>query len=1075
MNAHEWQRVKSVLDVVLEADPSEWHALVARACNGDTELQRQVERMLAVHERAGTFLESDVAWPPERRADLSGRQIGTYRVESRLGAGGMGEVYRAHDANLDRPVALKILATAVARDPERLRRFRAEARAASSLNHPHILVIHDFGEFEGQPFIVSELVEGETLRQRLRSGPMPVREIITVATQIASALAAAHARGIVHRDIKPENIMVRPDGYAKVLDFGLAKLTAPDLSDGPSLLRTQAGMIMGTPQYMSPEQARGDAIDFRSDQFSLGVVLYELASGRNPFTRDSAIEAAAAVIAEPVEPIVRFCPEIPPPLRWTIERCLAKDRNDRYPSTVELHRDLATVHSRISDIRAQPATLTASNLPVAASPLVGRQGDVDVVQHLLSQPDVRWVTITGPGGVGKTRLALQVAREMFSQFDGAVYLVTLGNIADASLVASTIAETLDVRATARESAMGALKRHVSAIVAPMLLVVDNFEHVTEAAVTIAELLDAAPALKILVSSRSSLHVSAEHEYHLAPLAVNQAVLLFAERAKAVRADFAITPDNAAVIAEICAMLDGLPLAIELAAARIKVLPPAALLSRLQGKRLSLSGGARDLPPRQQALRTTIDWGYELLSPAEQKLFRRLAVFVGGWTIEAAEAVCNAREDLDVDILDGLSSLVDKSLIRSVETGAGDARFTMLETLREYGLERLVEAGEDAITRKAHAAFCLVLAEESGTADAAQQAKWLELCETEHGNLRTALDHLIQARHAEWALRLGGALLPFWQARAHLTEGRDRLTRALAIADKNTWSEPWARAAFALGTLQYSMGDISGTIEVQEEALAIYRPLGDRRGIAVALNGLGVCYHSIHQHDRAERELNEAIGIWRELGHDAAAARTLVNLAAVALDANDVARAIEVYRQVRATCDRIVDRAGAAWAINFEAQAELKRGRADVAEALYADALKRFRALADAWGIGDCLLALGELTDARGEHATASTLLAEARHVFTSAGDIRGTARMLETLARLAAHSRDAIRALKLAGAAAALRQMVSVPLPRNQQDALDRALDQVRRDADQQAVAAAWMEGWALSADEAMQFAFGAQ
>ena len=557
-----------------------------------------------------------------------GRTFGSYLVESQVGAGGMGEVYRARDTRLDRLVAIKLLPMAVASDPERFRRFHVEARAASSLNHPHILVVHDIGESEGRPFIVTELVAGETLRQRMDGRSIAVREAIDIGTQVASALAAAHGRGIVHRDIKPENIMVRPDGYLKVLDFGLAKLSLLEDDGERATLSTDPGLIMGTPEYMSPEQAAGEEVDFRSDQFAFGVVMYELLSGRRPFQRRSAILSAAAVITDTPEPLARLRPDLPPPLWWAIERCLSKRKDDRYKTTDELHRDLATIQGRISDVRAPSAVLPPANLPAAATNLVGRDRDAAAVQALLARADVRWVTLTGPGGVGKTRLATHVARTMTDAFAGATYFVPLAGVADADHLVSSLALMLDVHPGAGETPWTAVARHLRALAVPVLLILDNFEHIATAAVEVATLVERCEAVKILASSRARLNISAEHEYQVSPLVIPDgsrvrraatvadvpAVRLFVERARAARAGFALTDENAGAIADICLALDGLPLAIELAAARVKMIPPEALLARVAGKSLSLDGGARDRPARQQTLRATIDWGYELLTP-----------------------------------------------------------------------------------------------------------------------------------------------------------------------------------------------------------------------------------------------------------------------------------------------------------------------------------------------------------------------------------------------------------------------------------------------------------------------------
>ena len=572
---------------------------------------------------------------------------------------------------------------------------------------------------------------------------------------------------------------------------------------------------------MSPEQAAGEEVDFRSDQFAFGVVMYELLSGRRPFQRRSAVLSAAAVITDTPEPLARLRPDLPPPLWWAIERCLSKRKDDRYKTTDELHRDLATIQGRISDVRSPAAVLPPANLPATATSLVGRDADSAAVQALLERADIRWVTLTGPGGVGKTRLAAHVARTMSDAFGGATYFVPLAGVADADHLVSSLVLMLDVHPGAGETPWTAVTRHLRALAVPLLLILDNFEHIATAAVEVAALVERCEMVKILASSRARLNVSAEHEYQVSPLVIPDgsrvrraatvadvpAVRLFVERARAARAGFALTDENAGAIADICLALDGLPLAIELAAARVKMIPPEALLARVAGKSLSLDGGARDRPARQQTLRATIDWGYELLTPAEQRLFRRLAVFVRGWTLEGAEAVCDARQDLEIDVFDGVSSLIDKSLVRAMDGEYAEPRFTMLSTIREYAFERLQSVGEAEYTRKAHAAYYLVLAEDAGSG-AAVHATWLATCDVEYANLRAAMDYTVEARLAEWAMRFGNALLPFWQARTRLREGRDAVTRALTLTSPDEVSSIRARALFTLryDRLPHGRGD-----------------------------------------------------------------------------------------------------------------------------------------------------------------------------------------------------------------------------------------------------------------------------
>jgi TolB-like protein/Tfp pilus assembly protein PilF len=383
-----WARVKAVLEGALELEGAARFAYVAGACADDAEVRGHVERLLASHERAATFLEQPAfATMDALTDDLTGQLVSNYRIEARLGAGGMGEVYKAHDLKLDRQVALKLLPIYLAADPDRLRRFHVEARAASSLNHPNILVIHDFGEQDGRPFMVTEYVEGQTLRERLARGPMPIRELLDVAAQIASALAAAHERGVLHRDIKPENVMVRPDGYVKVVDFGLAKVVTPEQPAAVALLQTRQGLTMGTPQYMSPEQARGERVDFRSDQFSFGALLYELATKRAPFERGSIIETAAAVIADEPDALDRTCPQAPPALRRIIERCLAKKAGDRYSSTRDLHRELVAVQERPPELAAALRPQVAVRHAIVVLPLKILRGRPDAEFLAFSLPD----------------------------------------------------------------------------------------------------------------------------------------------------------------------------------------------------------------------------------------------------------------------------------------------------------------------------------------------------------------------------------------------------------------------------------------------------------------------------------------------------------------------------------------------------------------------------------------------------------------------------------------------------------------------------------------------------------------
>ena len=387
----DWARVKAIFDGAVLLDAEMRSAHLAGACGADGALLQQVEALLRSHARAGTFLETPAAVLLDRPGgELIGRTLGVYRLVSWIGAGGMGEVYRAHDTRLDRPVAVKLLSSQVATDADRLHRFRTEARAASSLNHPNILVIHDFGDIDARPFIVSELVDGETLRHRLERGPVAVREALGIAIQIASALAAAHAGGLVHRDIKPENVILRPDGYVKVVDFGLAKLVdrPPDAQD-QSTFQTESGVLMGTPHYMSPEQAEGLEVDERSDLFSVGVVIYELATRTRPFAGDTRLSVLTSILRDTPAPVTERDPALPADLDRILQRCLQKNRQQRYASANDLRRDLDALEQLLrSDSagrqarqpragRARPEEGEPEGMSLAVLPFANAGGDPD--------------------------------------------------------------------------------------------------------------------------------------------------------------------------------------------------------------------------------------------------------------------------------------------------------------------------------------------------------------------------------------------------------------------------------------------------------------------------------------------------------------------------------------------------------------------------------------------------------------------------------------------------------------------------------------------------------------------------
>jgi len=1004
----------------------------------------------------------------------------------------MGEVYRARDSRLDREVALKVLPAGLASDPERLARFEQEARSASALNHPNIVTIYEIGKADGVSFIAMELVEGETIGSMVAAGPLPARKALHFAAQVAEGLAKAHAAGIIHRDLKPENLMVSRDGFVKILDFGLAKLASP-LEEGASGANTMAGartgsgVILGTVGYMSPEQATGRPLDFRSDHFAFGAVLYEMVTGKRAFRRASPAETLTAIIREEPTPIASLDARIPAPLCWIVERCLSKDPEQRYGATRDLTRDLVAVKDRFVEAPAEARDGHKAGLPAARTRFIGRERERAAAAGLLVRDDVRLLTLTGPGGIGKTRLALEIAGGLGERFPGGIHFLNLAPVGDAGLIASAISRALGAREDTRLSAAESLLEHVRGSGAsPILLLIDGFEHLIAAAPLISDLVAAGPGLKVLVTSRSPLHVYGEHEFPVPPLGLpdsrtaaspesalaSEAVALFAQRAAAVRPDFAVTAENAVAIAEICARLDGLPLAIELAAARVKLLTPSAMHARLEKRLQLLTGGARDLPERQQTLRATIAWSHDLLDPAEQRLFRRLAVFAGGCTLEAAEAVCTAKDDLGMDVLEGMEAMVDRSLLARIERATGEPRFAMLETIREYALEQLAGSDDETATRRAHAAYCIVLAEEHvSESEGSEAGEWLDRFETEHDNFRAALDDLIGHGNAEWGLRLGAALFRFWEMREHLAEGRDRLRKLLALPASDARSKARARALFAAGVLAGVQGDYGAAQEAHEEALRIEIERNDEWGIAVTRNALAVNALGRGDVAAAAALFEETAKLWRQLGDRVAVARSLSNVAQAATAQGDYGRAHALHEECLSLFRELGDRTGAAWALDQQADVARQRGDLAAAQALYESSLAEFRQIGDRWGIAGVLADMGNLARERADFARARALYGQSLGIFRDLAHKRGIARLLDGFACCAAGEARPDAALVLAGAAAALRQALGTLLPPAEQVALERGLAPARAALPDPEGAAAWMRGWGMPVEKAVALA----
>jgi predicted ATPase/transcriptional regulator with XRE-family HTH domain len=715
-----------------------------------------------------------------------------------------------------------------------------------------------------------------------------------------------------------------------------------------------------------------------------------------------------------------------------------------------------------------PQRTPRHNLPVQPTPLLGRAEQVAALTALLRHEDVRLVTLTGSGGIGKTRLAVQVAADLVDAFADGVWLVHLARLIDPALLLPTMAQTLGLKEAGRLPLEAALREHLSA--RQTLLVLDNFEQLVTAAPALSRLLAACPGLKALVTSRIPLHLRGEKTYTLAPLSLPPpptpgaaqtperlaqaaAVALFLARARDARADFTLTAENAAAIAALCTQLDGVPLALELAAARVRVLPPEALLARLASQRSSqltlLSGGARDTEERQHTMRKTLAWSYDLLAPAVQVLFRRLAVFVGGCTLEAAEAVCSApeaTEPLHIDVLEGLSMLVEESLVQQREED-GEARFGMLHVIREYALERLEandQGHEKMALRRAHAAYMTALAERAEPELAGpEKVSWLACLEREHDNLRAALAwaRAHPRTETELGLRLAAALEAFWFSRGYLSEGRGWTEEFLVAATPNQAGAAeeipagvWARALKTAGWLAlFGGGDFGTTASWLEAAVATARAAGDLRTVAAASNGLGAVAYFQGDLAQAAARLEESLPLFRTAGNIRDVAYTLSRLGEVALHQGDLARAAAFSEEALTLCRR----AG-------ELDSEV-----------------------------NTLCVLGQLARQHGDLTTAMTLQQQGLTLARALGDPFRTAETLEYLVAVVGTEGQGEQAARLLGAAAALRESIGTPQPPPEGASVETAVAAARATLGEEAWAAAFAAGRALSVEEAIAEALG--
>ena len=711
--------------------------------------------------------------------------------------------------------------------------------------------------------------------------------------------------------------------------------------------------------------------------------------------------------------------------------------------------DLALTLTERFEMAADPGSTTehsagvrenATRVPISPTLFVGREDEVEHIRALLARDDVRLLSLTGPGGVGKSRLAFEVALQTERDFTDGMSYVLLGQVSDPALVLPRLAQEVGARESADRSVLDALRDYIAD--KNMLLLLDNFEHVLSVAPSLSELLAACAGLKILVTSRAALNLRGEHEYPIPTLELgstpataaaaleSEAVKLFVDRAKMANPRFELTDDNAVAVAEICARLDGLPLAIELAAARVRLLTPESLLERLENRLDVLARGPRDLPERQQTLRALLDWDYDLLDDDERVAFRRLSVFAGGFTLPAAEATLFGSGKHEFDMLDIVESLLRKSLVREHPPLLDESRFGMLNMLREYGRSKLEESGETTVVKKRHAEYFLALAERGAQRlREADQVEWLEIFEREHDNMRGVLTWAAENDESEIELRLAGALSKFWEFHAHLTEG-----------------QRWLEGALSRGA------------EAPPDLLAL------------CLDGAGVLARSQGEVKRAQAFLEESVALRRNLGDNRALAQSLRHLGSLTFDRGDLETTKRHFEESAALFKKERDEAGYAGTINNLGVLATVHERWNAAASLYEEALDFFRGYGDKQGIARALMNLGEVRMMQNKLEDAEEMLKESFVLFQEIGSQWDIAYVLEGLAHIKTSGGNPRDAALLLGAADALRETLGAPRPPNEVEPYEKHVARARAAMDDVSFKSTWDEGRTMTIEAALEF-----
>ncbi|MCB9837751.1 MAG: protein kinase [Phycisphaeraceae bacterium] len=834
------------------------------------------------------------------------QSLGRFTLVRELGRGGMGVVYLATDDSLGRSVAIKMLPEAMSSDRDRLARLEREAKTLASVSHPSVATIFALEERDdGSRFLVLEYVDGQSLGDIIRDGPLPLKKALRYGRQMAEALVAAHRQGVVHRDFKPSNVMITAGDRVKVLDFGLAKshLMGPEAmpTEAPTLtaFNTQPGVILGTPGYMSPEQARGLEVDHRTDVFSFGCVLFACLTGSGPFGGETPSDAMAEMLTS--EPAWSKLPEgTPTRLLELLIRLLTKGREQRIgemSAALEIIDEILDQFGTMASSASASMLAPPSNIPVSITSFVGRDQVLEELRALWSS--ARMLTLTGSGGCGKSRLASRFLEEAYLDTADGVYFVNVGSLTSGELVQQAVLSVLGLKEEQNKTALGTVVDHLRS--KELILFLDNCEHlIDDVAAVVDEVLHQCPGVKVFVTSRQSIGNAGEQVYHVPSLGVPtdttaiaaeqargfESVRLFVDRSVTASPRFKLTDDNAPTVAQICRQLDGIPLAIELAAARVRAMPVGQVARRLDDSFRLLRGGSKTALERHQTLQATIDWSYSMLTVEEQILLRRLSAFSGGWSLEGAEAVGAGEHIEELDVLDYLSQLVEKSLV-AYEEKDGVARYRLLETMRQYATAKLVETPEAVEVRDRHVRHYVELAE-MAEPELRGSVEWIQRLAIEMDNIFAAVNWAMSSgRDATPALRLVAAAWRFWEIRGLYLTATTLLREAVAKADESTDQRTLRRALYGLGALEIRQGAFTECEATFNRCSAISEAANDTEGVGLAANGLGILTMNTGDLDASQKHFEAALAAFRSLNDPAGSAMALGNLGELHLMRGDL--------------------------------------------------------------------------------------------------------------------------------------------------------------------------------------------